>query len=318
MVEDAGRGTLASMPCEAMPTARTALDALERATGVRLEIVGSLAGGEVGATCVRDRDGQQFVFKRWPGSPDDGADLQMRLELLAQLRLTGYPAPGYVVSGCFDGHVIALQTWVPGGQRDDLTVAMVARLTELALRHANVRVPANREFGAWLVRSLLQGCDGYCLHEPLQTHSGETRALLDRVRGIGARAADGLGPATGLVHRDFHHRNALWRGDELAAVIDWEGAGPGDPAFDLVTLAFGLSVSTAPLAARELPWQAAERARRPEVLRAYAAHMALRQVDWSIRHRTDADVGHWVAIGRAALDRCDGERRVRRRGRRGS
>ena len=139
-----------------------------------------------------------------------------------------------------------------------------------------------------------------------------------------ASARSARAPATtrsrrpALVHRDFHHRNALWRGDDLAAVVDWEGAGSGDPAFDLVTLAFGLSVSTAPPGARELPWAAAERSRPPQLLGAYAAHMALRQVDWSIRHRTDADVGHWLAVARAALDRYDADGPIRRRGRRGS
>jgi aminoglycoside phosphotransferase (APT) family kinase protein len=120
------------------------------------------------------------------------------------------------------------------------------------------------------------------------------------------------------VHRDFHHRNALWRGDQVAAVVDWEGAGSGDPAFDLVTLAFGLTVATASPRARELSWAAAERSCPPPLLHAYAAHMALRQVDWSIRHRTDADVGHWLAVAGAALGRYDEGAPVRPRGRRGS
>ena len=41
------------------------------------------------------------------------------------------------------------------------------------------------------------------------------------------------------------------------------GRRAGDPGFDLVTLAFGLSVSTAPAQARELPWAAAERSCPP-------------------------------------------------------
>jgi aminoglycoside phosphotransferase (APT) family kinase protein len=169
-----------------------------------------------------------------------------------------------------------------------------------------VEVPASDAFGAWLTGSLLEGCDGYCVHEPLRTHSERTRALLDRIHVIGARTAGRIEPSTGVVHRDFHHRNVLWQGDEVAAVIDWEGVGIGDPAFDLVTLAFGLSVSTGPPRARELPWRAVERSRPPELLQAYAAHMALRQVDWSIRHRTPEHVEHWLRVGSAALDRCEG------------
>jgi hypothetical protein len=306
------------MPSEATAAARTALAALERATGLRLEIVGGLTGGEVGATCVRDPGGRRLVLKSWPGSRDDGADLQARLALVARLRHGGYPAPAYIVAGWFDGHIVAIQRWVDGGRRVDLTVGMVKRLIALAERHADVRPPASDAFQTWLVGSLLEGCDGYCVHAPLAAYSDDTRRLLDRVRAIGADAAEVRLPAPGVMHRDFHHRNVLWQGDDVAAVIDWEGAGAGDPAFDLVTLAFGLSVSAAPARARELPWRAAEAARPPDVLRAYAAHMALRQVDWAIRHHTDADVGHWLAVARAALDCYAGNAPIRPRGRRGS
>jgi aminoglycoside phosphotransferase (APT) family kinase protein len=272
---------------------------------MRLEVVGALAGGEVGATEVRDAEGRRFVLKRWPGGDEAGAALQAQLELVEALRLRGYPAPAYVAAGAFGEDVIAVQTWVDGRQRDDLTTAMVERLTELALLHGEVHVPASDAFSTWLTRSLVEGCDGYCLHEPLRAHSAQTRMLLDRIRSIGARIPPGLEPSTGIVHRDFHHRNALWRDDDLAAIIDWEDAGVGDPAFDLVTLAFGLTVSTAPAPARELPWRAAERSRPAEVLRAFAAHMALRQVDWSIRHRTPGDVEHWLRVGANALERFD-------------
>jgi Ser/Thr protein kinase RdoA (MazF antagonist) len=274
--------------------------------GMDFEIVGPLAGGEVGATEVRDQEGRRLVLKQWPGGDEEGAALQTAIQQVERLRSGGYPAPSYLFAGSFDGQVMAVQTWVDGRQREDLTDAMVGCLTDLALRHGEVEVPASDVFAAWLTGSLLEGCDGYCLHESLRTEGDETRALLDRIRAIGARTAGRIEPSTGVVHRDFHHRNVLWQGDEVAAVIDWEGAGVGDPAFDLVTLAFGLSVSTGPPQARELPWRAAEGSRSPAVLQAYAAHMALRQVDWSIRHRTPEDVEHWLRVGSAALDRFEG------------
>lgn len=274
--------------------------------GMDLEIVGPLAGGEVGATEVRDRDGRRLVLKQWPGGDEEGAALEAAIELVERLRSAGYPAPRYLLAGSCDGQVMAVQTWVDGRQREDLDEAMVGRLTELALRHGEVEAPASDAFAAWLTDSLLEGCNGYCIHEPLRTHSEETRALLDHIRAIGASTAGRIEPSTGVVHRDFHHRNVLWQGDEVGAVIDWEGVGVGDPAFDLVTLAFGLSVATGPPQARELPWRAAERSRSPHVLQAYAAHMALRQVDWSIRHRTPEDVAHWLRVGSAALDRFEG------------
>lgn len=35
-----------------------------------------------------------------------------------------------------------------------------------------------------------------------------------------------------LVHRDYHARQCIIRGDRIVAVVDWEGAGVGDPAAD--------------------------------------------------------------------------------------
>jgi len=44
--------------------------------GMDFEIVGPLAGGEVGATEVRDQDGRRLVLKQWPGGEEEGAALQ--------------------------------------------------------------------------------------------------------------------------------------------------------------------------------------------------------------------------------------------------
>ncbi len=48
---------------------------------------------------------------------------------------------------------------------------------------------------------------------------------------------------TTVVHGDFHHRNCLVTEGEVTGVFDWDIAGAGDWRFDLVSLAFGCSVS---------------------------------------------------------------------------
>lgn len=56
----------------------------------------------------------------------------------------------------------------------------------------------------------------------------DLRPLLER------RPAEPLTPrAASVLHGDFWPGNVLWRGDELAAVIDWEDAAVGDPLSDL-------------------------------------------------------------------------------------
>jgi hypothetical protein len=42
--------------------------------------------------------------------------------------------------------------------------------------------------------------------------------------------------------------------------------------------------------------------RTPDIVRAYIAHQALRQVDWSIRRRNDTDVSRWLRRSLLLLD----------------
>ena len=287
------------------PALAEALDGLAEDGGPRLRASHRLTGGEVGATAVVDAGGRRYVAKVLPGGRADGADLADRLALLDELRRGGYPVPRYIAAGWYGGRVLAVQEWAAGSQQDDLDRAMVEELVGLARRHHKASGQDAGAFGAWLIGSLRSGCDGYCLHAPLERYDARTRQLLTRVREAGARLNPGDVPASGVVHLDFHHRNALWETGRVSAIIDWEGCGTGDPAFDLVTLAFGLDAARTTPEARDLPWQAAAGA-PAEALRAYAAHMALRQVDWSIRHRGQADVERWLAFSERMLDALGG------------
>jgi aminoglycoside phosphotransferase (APT) family kinase protein len=138
------------------------------------------------------------------------------------------------------------------------------------------------------------------LHQPLRDYDRRTAALLATIRATGETVGDL--PSTDVVHIDFQHRNVLLAEEVVAAVIDWEGCRSGDAAFDLVTLAFGLTVARVPATARDRVWDEIRSRAAPEALRAYVAHMALRQVDWSIRHRTAEDVDHWLAVSLEFLD----------------
>ena len=287
------------------PALAEALDGLAEDGGPRLRATHRLTGGEVGASAVVGAGGRRYVAKLLPGDRADGAALADRLALLNDLRSSGYPLPRYIAAGWHGGHVLAVQEWADGSQEDDLDRAMVEELVGLARRHHGAAGHDPGGFGAWLIGSLRSGCDGYCLHAPLARYDARTRRLLARVRAAGERLDPADVPAGGIVHLDFHHRNALWQAGRVSAIIDWEGCRTGDPSFDLVTLAFGLDAARTTPEARDLPWQAAAGA-PAEALRAYAAHMALRQVDWSIRHRGQADVERWLAFSERMLDALGG------------
>lgn len=63
----------------------------------------------------------------------------------------------------------------------------------------------------------------------------------------------------GLVHGDLWQGNALWDGDTLLAVVDWECAGTGAAGVDLGWLRFDAALCFGPDAANEVldGWQAA-------------------------------------------------------------
>ena len=124
-------------------------------------------------------------------------------------------------------------------------------------------------------------------------HSDETRALLARLRRI-ADAAQRIDVSDrDVVHYDFSPHNVLVDGDRITGVVDWDGATNGDAAFDLVTLA----AFTYDYAVRDELLAAAAQLTDPRALALYAAHMVLRQVDWSLRNHdaTSKSRGSWAS-----------------------
>lgn len=78
--------------------------------------------------------------------------------------------------------------------------------------------------------------------------------------------------------------------------MDWEGIKPGDRAFDLVTFRLGFTHAVAPAGLSDLVWGRARQLCPTEDLEAYLAHMALRRLDWSIRHHGPTEVEDLVAL----------------------
>jgi aminoglycoside phosphotransferase (APT) family kinase protein len=141
---------------------------------------------------------------------------------------------------------------------------------------------------------VVHGYADYCVIDSLRNYSPESRGLLERLQAL-AENSTGLSCSTSdIVHYDFTAANILIDAGEISGISDWDGAQPGDRAFDLATLLF--YAADQPEAAALL-WEAAVARSSAEAIRLYLAHMIVRQVDWSIRHHGERGSRHALAHG---------------------
>ena len=243
------------------------------ASGVPLEFVAPAAGGEVGAAYVRWPDGTPGVLTWQPGAPKER--YEQIADMLALARAAGLPVPAYRLIVPLPGAVAVVQERLPGVVPTEPPVdAMIEANRRFAGLLAGRDLPRTR---LWLT----EDGPGFCMHGPLAEYSDRTRRVLGWVEEVGRSVPDEM-PGDDLVHLDFHPGNVLVEDGRLTGIFDWDGAGPGDRRFDLVTLRYGLWPDRTDLIERvdaEL-----DAVFTPDELRPYWATMALRQVDWAIRH----------------------------------
>jgi hypothetical protein len=266
----------------------------EIAAAIGVEFIGRLAHGEgSGAYAVRIADGTQAVLKLFTG---DVLDLGAPASVTDTLRARGYPAPATFAAGAVDGTGYRLIELLAGEPVEELSAGLLPNVFELIALQRDVGLVGRQPWVDDMVTSVVDGRTGYCEHAAMAAHSDETRALLDRLRRIADDARNVSVATADVVHYDFSPYNILASGDRITGVVDWDGATSGDAAFDLVTLA---SYTYDDAVRDELLAVAA--ATDPRALALYAAHMVLRQVDWSLRHHDEGTVEWFLGIGVALL-----------------
>jgi hypothetical protein len=280
---------------------------LRSATGADLDLVGPLPGGQVGAALVRWPDGRDGVLTRAGDASDEAwARVEQTAELLGIARAAGIPAPRYELVTRLPDAVAVVQERLPGEPPSRVDLALVQHLVTIAGRGAGLL--RGRPDVAAVELYLLRSGPGFCLHQPLAQYDDRTRRLLDVVRRTGAASPHRM-TGEDLVHTDFHPGNVLVdRTGAVTGVVDWDGTGRGDHRFALVTLRFDLAVPGVDARDRSARSAAArwldnhiDDVLDEATLRAYWAHMGLRQVDWAIRHHGPADVDHWLTVAASRL-----------------
>lgn len=258
--------------------------------GLRIER--RLAGGEFGAWLARTAGGQQVVLKLLPPHPRLTMDwVAPAIELAAALRRDGYPVPRHLDAGTLGGQVYTVQELVEGTTPDRLHSRQLRQLLDLWRRHRNLATRVgvgDRGWAAAAVAGLRVGSDRvYVDHAVIRTSPDRrVHRVLDAAISIGERTDPAVFRTGDVVHADLHHGNLLVRGEEIVAVLDWEGAHAGDARFDLVRLA--TVAYQDPAAAHDL--LAAERAATgaAEVRTAVLALGALQNLTFAVGHRPEA------------------------------
>jgi Ser/Thr protein kinase RdoA (MazF antagonist) len=266
------------------------VNAQEVAEAIGLVLVSRLAHGEnMGAYEVRLADGSDAVLKLFAG---DVVNLSAATPLTDALRARGYPIPAVAAAGELDGTRYEVQQRMPGTPMGQATREHLDAIFALIGMQRDVGLPGRGPWLEYMIASVVDGCAGYCEHGAMLRHSDDTRALLERLRRVAAAASGATVTEADVVHCDFSPLNLLADDSRITGVVDWDGATNGDASFDLVTLAlytYDYDVRDALLA------QAAQRI-DPRVLALYAAHMVLRQVDWTIRNHEEFEVQWFLGI----------------------
>jgi aminoglycoside phosphotransferase (APT) family kinase protein len=266
------------------------------------------AGGESGAAFwARERGGATWMLKIAPGPAAGVADALDALQAVTgRLRDRGYPAPRVRATGQAAGSAFWITERLPGrvlsGAGGTPGYAAVSRLLPELFRLNDAQAglgAGGSAFRDLITRTLVTGGDGYCLHSTLAARP-DTQELLGALRRIGEICGPAVPPGADFTHFDFQFMNLLSDGRAITGVVDVNPPPVhGDRAFDLATLAF--YVYDASELRRPILARLSSLASRAAV-RAYLAHMVLRQVEWSVRHYPAAPATrHHLHLARLVL-----------------
>jgi hypothetical protein len=265
--------------------------------GTTFRITDRYLGGEQGAVGLANAESVRFVLKWRPGARDlDG--LQAVIRVVDRLRSRWYPVTRYVVRGLHPSGAYVVQSALPGAPVKRLTASQIEQIVALNDRQRGLATTSTPPWPDQIVTDVLQGGDGYCLLDPMRRHSPATARLLEIVQGLVGQHRDVSAPTDDIVHFDFQPSNILAMPDKISGVVDWDGACPGDRAFDLATLLFYVYDQDT---ARDALWHRLGEIAEPRATAVYLAHLIHRQVDWSIRHRPPETVDRWLERARVVL-----------------
>ncbi len=210
----------------------------------------------------------------------------------------GYPASHFLFIGRTLEGIYSVQIALPGTPIYPLTIALTPCLLALNELQGERALPVQQNWHDEVVRTVLVGGEGYCLHPSLQQHSRETAYLLEELKRVVSAHQHEPHRMKDIVHGDFQSTNILVHNNQVSGVIDWDAPYAGDRMFDIATLLF---YSYDDLDIRTLLWRYALAHASLNLLSIYFAHLILRQVDWSLRYHDRAISDRYILRGHSLL-----------------
>lgn len=271
--------------------------------GTTFALVGKYKDGEQGAFAITDQSGERYVLK-WVAGAHNVQWAEGARTVTDRLRSVGYPAPRYLYIGRLPEGIYSIQSALPGSPLRSLTVALLPRLLALNELQSGQAIPGRKDWRQEVIKTVLFGGDGYCLHTSLLQHSQVTADLLQELQALVIAYRDEPYRTGDIVHGDFQQSNILMHEGQISGVIDWDGSYAGDCAFDIATLLF-YSYDIPEI--RERLWEYVLSRTSIKLLAFYFAHLILRQVDWSLRFHDQATGERYIVRGQMLLQEI-GER----------
>lgn len=199
----------------------------EVAESIGWEFVERCAGGEFGAHLVRRGDKKAILkvaqHARAFVSIRNGAELADRA------RANGQLVPRFLAVEEWGDTGYTLQEFVEGDVPMRLSLPLAQRMIELLDTHIDVAAdwPADKPagFGDWWAEA-----------NTFASAPGHIRALSEEVIQVRDRSRGTALGTTDVAHDDYHHKNLLVRDGVIVAIIDWDGAQPGDRWYDAFKL----------------------------------------------------------------------------------
>jgi len=257
-----------------------ALEYINAAKSAKYSISGEFSGGEnQGAyRVVNANDGKTAVLK-YSANPMWKSQIERAKAATDHLRPLGYPVPTYQYIDATGTGTFWLEDELPGQAIETPSTDQVNELLALIeLQKGQTISAVQGQDWSWYAMGVVFRGDGGLVRYLMQ-FSTETSALAAQIEGM-VLGLDGkaLGNSD-LVHGDFGISQVLAQDQKISAVLDWDQAGYGDRAMDLVSLWYSLMDVPA---SRDQVFTALVKNSDPESIKIFAAYKMLAIVAWHI------------------------------------